>query len=48
MQLFPNVAGIPRVERKRELVSPCEAVTSDLLHPAENFTLRQGPPQIGH
>lgn len=44
----PNVFDIPWVERERKLVGPSEAVASDLLHPAEYFTLCQGPPQIGH
>lgn len=39
---------LPRVEGERELVGPCEAVTGDLVHPAENFTLCQRPPQVGH
>lgn len=44
----PTVVAIPWVERERELVGPREAVTSDLLHPSEYFTLCQGSPQIGH
>lgn len=46
--VFPNVDDVPGVEREWELVGAREAMTSDLLHPAENFTLCQGPPQMGH
>lgn len=46
--IWINKAAVPRVERERQLVGPGEAVTGDLLHPAEYFTLCQGPPQIGH
>lgn len=42
------MSEIPRVERERQLVGPVEAVTSNLLHPSEYFTLCQGPPKIGH
>lgn len=48
MELYPKAGVVPGVERERELVGACEAVTGDLIHPAEYFTLRQGPPQIGH
>lgn len=43
-----NAAYVPRVERERQPVRPREAMTGDLLHPAEDFTLCQRPPQIGH
>lgn len=42
------VVDIPWIERERELVGSCEAMTCDLLHPSQDFTLLQGPPQISH
>lgn len=44
----PEAADAPGVEREGQLVRPVEAVTRDLLHPAQDFTLGQGPPQMGH
>lgn len=41
-------ADVPGVEREGQLVRSVEAVTGDLLHPAQNFTLGQGPPQMSH